>query len=61
MSNRAGYALPAGVDIELAHTTPRDPDTDHQASLTVASWLPADQAREVLEALGLVEPRGKEG
>lgn len=60
MSNRAGYALPGGVDVDLGHTIIRDPHTDHEAMLTVASWLPAAEAREVLEALGLVGPRAKE-
>lgn len=60
MSNRAGYALPAGVDVDLGHTIIRDPHTDHEAMLTVASWLPAAEAREVLEALGLIGPRAKE-
>lgn len=60
MSNRAGFALPAGVDVDLGHTIIRDPHTDHEAMLTVASWLPTAEAREVLEALGLVEPRVEE-
>lgn len=60
MSNRAGFALPAGVDVELNHATIHDPAVEHEAMLTVASWLPAAEAREVLEALGLVGPRAKE-
>lgn len=57
MSHRAGYALPAGVDVDLTHATISDPDTERQAMLTVASWLPATEARDVLEALGLLPPR----
>lgn len=59
MTNSIGYANPAGTSLStIALEKLRNtPDEEHQATLCVASWLPADEARDVLEALGLLPPR----
>lgn len=59
MTNSIGYANPAGTNpgtiaLEKLRNTP---DERHKATEVVESWLPAEQATEVLEALGLLPPR----
>lgn len=59
MTNSIGYANPAGTNLgtialeKLRNT----PDERHKAAEVVKSWLPAEHAAEVLEALGLLPPR----
>lgn len=62
MTNSIGYANPAGASLgtlalEKLRNTPHE---RHQASLCVASWLPAEEARKVLDMLGLLPPRPQE-
>lgn len=59
MTNSIGYANPAGASLstyslEKLRNTPRE---RRQATAVVQSWLPADDARDVLETLGLLPPR----
>lgn len=59
MTNSIGYANPAGTNLgtialEKLRNTPAE---RHKATEVVASWLPADEAHDVLEALGLLPPR----
>lgn len=59
MTNTIGYANPAAVNfgtiaLEKLRNTPQE---RHKATEVVKSWLPADHAAEVLEALGLLPPR----
>lgn len=35
-------------------------EAKREATLCVQSWLPADEARDVLETLGLLPPRSQE-
>ncbi|WP_432789268.1 hypothetical protein QYM46_13090 [Brevibacterium sp. K11IcPPYGO002] len=59
MTNSIGYANPAGASLstyplEKLNNTPHE---RRQATAVVQSWLPAHEARDVLEALGLLPPR----
>lgn len=59
MTNSIGYANPAGANLgtlalEKLRNTPHE---RRQATEVVQSWLPAHEAREVLEVLGLRPPR----
>lgn len=55
MTNSIGYAQPATFDFgTLAFEKTRiTEDVEHEAMLTIASWLPVDEAREFLDMLGL--------
>lgn len=59
MTNSIGYANPAGASLstyslEKLNNTPHE---RRQATAVVQSWLPTDEARDVLETLGLLPPR----
>lgn len=59
MTNSIGYANPAGTNLgtialEKLRNTPAE---RHKSTEVVQSWLPAEHATEVLEALGLLPPR----
>lgn len=62
MTNSIGYANPAAVNFgTIALENLRNTPTErHKATAVVESWLPADEARDVLEALGLLPPRPQE-
>lgn len=59
MTNSIGYANPAGASLstysleKLGNTL----QERRQATAVVQSWLPANEARDVLESLGLLPPR----
>ena len=59
MTNSIGYANPAGASLST-YSPEKLGNTPHerrQATAVVQSWLPAHEARDVLETLGLRLPR----
>jgi hypothetical protein len=59
MTNSIGYANPAGASLStyLFEKLGNTPHERRQATAVVQSWLPAHEARDVLETLGLLPPR----
>lgn len=59
MTNSIGYANPAGASLSTysLEKLTNTPQERRQASAVIQSWLPAHEARDVLETLGLLPPR----